>query len=68
VTVVNALSTSQAPNMFVQKVLGPIPTSELGFTLVLEHVMCDFIGAEQTNRHRWEVEAVVKRMLSCSGS
>jgi predicted metal-dependent phosphotriesterase family hydrolase len=25
--------------------------------------MCDFIGAAQTNRHRWDVEAVVKRML-----
>jgi predicted metal-dependent phosphotriesterase family hydrolase len=59
----NALPTSQAPDMFVQTVLGPIPASELGFTLVHEHVMCDFIGAEQTNRHRWEVEAVGKRML-----
>jgi predicted metal-dependent phosphotriesterase family hydrolase len=59
----NALPTSQAPELFVQTVLGSIPASELGFTLVHEHVMCDFIGAEQTNRHRWEVEAVVKRML-----
>jgi hypothetical protein len=48
---------------FVQTVLGPIPASKLGFTLVHEHVMCDFIGAEQTNRSRWQVEAVVKRML-----
>jgi phosphotriesterase-related protein len=63
VTSVNALPTSQAPDMFVQTVLGPVPASKLGFTLVHEHVMCDFIGAEQTNRHRWEVEAVVKRML-----
>jgi len=62
-TAINALPTYQAPNKFVQTVLGPIPASELGFTLVHEHVMCDFIGAEQTNRHRWEVEAVVKRML-----
>ena len=59
----NALPTSHAPDMFVQTVLGPIPASELGFTLAHEHVMCDFIGAEKTNRQRWEVEAVVKRML-----
>jgi len=59
----NALPTSQAPDMFVQTVLGPIPSSKLGVTLVHEHVMCDFVGAAQTNRHRWEVEAVVKRML-----
>jgi phosphotriesterase-related protein len=49
--------------MFVQTVLGPVPASKLGVTLVHEHVMYDFIGADQTNRHRWEVEAVVKRML-----
>ncbi len=59
----NTLTTSQAPDMFVQTVLGPVPASKLGVTLVHEHVMCDFIGAEQTNRHRWEVETVVKRML-----
>jgi predicted metal-dependent phosphotriesterase family hydrolase len=47
---------------FVQTVLGPIPASKLGFTLAHEHVMCDFIGAEHADRHRWEVEAVVKRM------
>jgi predicted metal-dependent phosphotriesterase family hydrolase len=47
---------------FVQTVLGPIPASKLGVTLVHEHIMCDFIGAEQTNRNRWQVEAVVKRM------
>ena len=47
---------------FVQTVLGPIPASKLGVTLPHEHVMCDFIGAEHTDRHRWEVEAVVKRM------
>lgn len=47
----------------VQTVLGPIPASKLGFTLPHEHVICDFIGAEITGRHRWEVDAVVKRML-----
>jgi phosphotriesterase-related protein len=47
----------------VQTVLGPVPASKLGFTLVHEHIMCDFIGAEETGRQRWEVEAVVKRML-----
>ncbi len=58
----NALPT-QAPDRFIQTVLGPIPASKLGMTLVHEHVMCDFIGAEHTNRSRWQVEAVVKRML-----
>jgi len=47
---------------FVQTVLGPIPALKLGVTLPHEHVMCDFIGAEHTDQHRWEVESVVKRM------
>jgi phosphotriesterase-related protein len=47
----------------VQTVLGPVAASDLGFTLVHEHIMCDFIGAEQTGRQRWDVDAVVKRML-----
>jgi len=47
----------------VQTVLGPIPAERLGFTLAHEHVMCDFIGAEQTGRHRWNVEDVVRTML-----
>jgi predicted metal-dependent phosphotriesterase family hydrolase len=51
-----------ASEPFIQTVLGPIPASKLGRALVHEHVMCDFIGAEQTGRHRWQVNAVVKRM------
>lgn len=47
---------------FVQTVLGPVPASELGLTLPHEHIMCDFIGAELTGRHRWEPEAVVQKM------
>ncbi len=47
---------------FVQTVLGPIPASKLGVTLAHEHIMCDFIGVDKTGRHRWEVEAVVRRM------
>lgn len=47
---------------FIQTVLGPIPASKFGFALAHEHVMCDFIGAGQTGSHRWNVDAVVRRM------
>ncbi|HMJ23284.1 MAG TPA: twin-arginine translocation signal domain-containing protein [Terriglobales bacterium] len=57
-----AHAASEGVEPFVQTVLGPIPASTLGVTLAHEHVMCDFIGAEHADRHRWEVEAVVKRM------
>lgn len=58
----HANSVPQSAEPFVQTVLGPIPASKLGVTLVHEHVMCDFIGAQDTGRHRWQVEAVVQRM------
>jgi predicted metal-dependent phosphotriesterase family hydrolase len=54
--------TAPGVEPFVQTVLGPIPASKLGVTLAHEHIMCDFIGADKTGRHRWEVEAVVRRM------
>lgn len=47
---------------FIETVLGPIEPDSLGSTLPHEHVMCDFIGAEQTGRQRWDVTAVVNRM------
>lgn len=46
----------------IQTVLGPIPSSSLGFTLPHEHVMVDFIGAQKTNGARWNVDQVVARM------
>jgi len=42
---------------------GPIPASEFGKVLVHEHVMCDFIGAEETGRHRYNPDVVVDTML-----
>ena len=62
-TAIGTRAASASTEPLVQTVLGPVPASKLGFTLVHEHIMCDFIGAEQTGRHRWEVEAVVKRMM-----
>ncbi len=47
----------------VQTVLGPIDASKLGFALVHEHVMCDFIGVGHTNPSRWNADEVVRTML-----
>jgi len=60
---VRAHAAQELAQPLVQTVLGTIPASKLGVTLPHEHVMCDFIGAEHTDRHRWEVATVVKRML-----
>ena len=47
---------------FIQTVLGPIPPEKLGPTLAHEHVICDFVGAAETGRHRWQVDEVVRVM------
>jgi phosphotriesterase-related protein len=47
----------------VMTVRGPIPAEELGRTLPHEHVLVDFIGAEQTGRHRYDPDSVYQVML-----
>ncbi len=44
-------------------VRGPIESSELGRTLEHEHILVDFIGAEETGYHRWDREEVEKKVL-----
>jgi len=44
-------------------VRGPIAASELGVTLVHEHVLVDFAGADSTGYHRWDKEEVVESVL-----
>ena len=46
----------------IQTVLGAIPSEEMGFALVHEHVVCDFIGAEETTPDRWDADEVVEVM------
>jgi phosphotriesterase-related protein len=48
---------------FIETVRGRIDPSEMGLTLIHEHVMCDFVGASETGPHRWDREAVTARML-----
>jgi predicted metal-dependent phosphotriesterase family hydrolase len=56
------LEPARAAATSIQTVLGPIPASSLGFTLPHEHVMVDFIGAQKTNRSRWDPNEVVAVM------
>jgi phosphotriesterase-related protein len=45
--------------MMLQTVLGRIPVKDFGFALPHEHILCDFIGADKTDRGRWKVDEVV---------
>lgn len=47
----------------IMTVRGPIPVAELGKTLSHEHVLVDFIGAEESGYHRWDREEVISVML-----
>lgn len=47
----------------VETVLGPVPADELGVTLIHEHILVDWIGAEQTSPDRYDADAVVALVL-----
>jgi len=47
----------------IMTVKGPIGESSLGRSLVHEHIMCDFSGAEESSRDKYNREEVIKTML-----
>ena len=47
----------------VMTVNGPVSPSQLKFTLSHEHVLVDFIGADQTNKNRYDSEEVFNTAL-----
>jgi len=47
----------------VMTVTGEIDASAMGLTLIHEHFLVDFIGADRTNPSRWDRDEVVKRVL-----
>jgi phosphotriesterase-related protein len=44
-------------------VTGPIPADSMGLTLIHEHILVDFIGADSTGYHRWNRDTVIKKVL-----
>jgi phosphotriesterase-related protein len=50
-------------SLFVITVKGSIPASEMGTTLIHEHFLVDFIGADKIDYHRWNRDEVVKKVL-----
>jgi len=55
-----------SPNLKQQELItvkGKIPVTEMGVSLIHEHILVDFIGADSTGYHRWEKQEVVDRAL-----
>lgn len=57
------LGCSKRTRGTIMTVRGPISADELGRTLPHEHIMVDFIGADQTGPHRWNPDEVFETML-----
>ncbi len=47
----------------VMAVTGPIGASELGTTLIHEHILVDFVGAAKYDANRWNDDDVIRKVL-----
>ena len=47
----------------IMTVNGPISKYEMRETLIHEHVLVDFVGADSTGDHRWDKSEVIKVVL-----
>ena len=51
------------PSLSVITVNGSIPATAMGTTLIHEHFLVDFIGADKIDYNRWNRDEVVKKVL-----
>ncbi len=51
------------PSRFVITVNGKIPATSMGTTLIHEHFLVDFIGADKISYDRWDKDEVIKTVL-----
>ncbi|MFC3417746.1 phosphotriesterase family protein [Algoriphagus hitonicola] len=47
----------------IETVTGPISIDSLGLTLIHEHLLVDFIGADSVSLDRWDRDSVVQKVL-----
>lgn len=57
------MGVAAAKEKQVMTVKGPIDASALRFTLAHEHILVDFIGAEEINPPRWDRDEVMAKVL-----
>jgi len=61
--VLTALAPIQTRRKSIMTINGLVPSTALGKTLVHEHFLVDFIGADKTTADRWNREDVIERIL-----
>jgi phosphotriesterase-related protein len=57
------LGAAKKKNPFIITVNGTIPANQLGTTLIHEHFLVDFIGANKISFDRWNREEVIHKVL-----
>jgi phosphotriesterase-related protein len=57
------LSKAREGKVIIHTVKGEIAAEELGITLVHEHVLVDFIGADKISASRWNRDEVIQKVL-----
>jgi phosphotriesterase-related protein len=48
---------------YINTVTGPISIDSMGLTLIHEHMLVDFVGADSINADRWNRDSVEKKIL-----
>ncbi len=61
-TVSGWIPTGFAQNQEIMTVKGPIPANKMGRSLIHEHLLVDFIGADKITATRWDQAAVVEKV------
>src|SRR5687768_13535911 len=56
-------SACKKPDPIVMSVNGPLDADQLGKTLIHEHFLVDFIGADKINYNRWNRNEVIKKVI-----
>ena len=54
---------SKGNGQTVMTVRGSIPAEQMGKTLIHEHLLVDFIGADKIDPSRWENQKVIDRVV-----
>jgi phosphotriesterase-related protein len=62
-SVLIVISSCSAKNDRIMTVKGWVDASEIGITLIHEHIVIDWIGSDSTGYHRWNRDSVVERIL-----
>ncbi len=57
------LTSAKKSSKIIMTIDGPVNADQLGITLIHEHLLVDFIGADKINDSRWSRQEVVKKVL-----